>query len=172
MPFTASDYIARYRTYLEGTSEQELLIPEEFSKNFWNWFNQKAILFEGRKVIGNPPDPKIDTQPIHCFINTFRCGRAFVKRYIYFEGFTYSSSTDEYVRHAFNTNKGRKVYDFTLKGEAKTKYDKYVGVKIPLAFVWKIYKHYGYFINAQYSMLVSFFLFKSGFQNYQEYANL
>jgi hypothetical protein len=56
----------------------------------------------------------------------------------YVEGFTYSSTSGEFVRHAFNTNKGRKVYDFTLKGETKTKYDIYMGVIIPLAFVRKI----------------------------------
>ncbi len=165
------EYIDKFRNYLKGTSEQKLNVPEEYKDEFWNWFKIKAKLFSGRKIIRSLPDPRIRISKSACYNNTFRISRAFVKRYIYFEGFAFSKNPEEFLVHAFNTNKCRKVYDFTLENNT-LQYDIYIGVKIPLAFIRKVYKHYELKKFSQYTVLVPFFLFKKGYQEYFEYAKL
>ena len=165
------EYIDKYRNYLKSTSEQELNVPEEYKNEFWNWFKIKAKLSNGNKIIRILPDPQIRISKSACYNNTFRISKAFVKRYIYFEGFAFSKNPEEFLVHAFNTNKYRKVYDFTL-GNNTLQYDIYIGVKIPLAFIRKIYLHFGLFEFSQYSVLVPFFLYKMNYENYLEYAIL
>ncbi len=174
MPLIASDHIVRYRNYLERTTDQQFLIPDDFIEEFWTWFENKGKLFEGSKIQNKLPDPGIKLHSSACFGNSYRIANAFVKRYIYFEGFAYSYSRNEYLMHAFNTNKYRTVYDFTLKGHppSQDQFDTYVGVRIPLALIRSAYNELGFSQYTQYTMLAIYFLYSNNLDFNFDYCNL
>lgn len=164
---TKKELILKYRTQLNSFSDQELIIPELHEYGFWEWFEKRSRIYNYKRIRKNLYMTSI---PIvgnnFCFKNSFRIAKGFVKRLYYFEGFTYDSSTENCIRHAFNVCKHDTVLDYSLNGKPESTQDFYIGVKIPLNFAKKIYHLKGDAKYTQYSLLVPYFMFSNGIENF------
>lgn len=133
------DLIALYKTQLKSFDDQKIEIPSGYEDEFWDWFENKSIMFDSKSVRKNLRDTSIPIVADNfCYKNTYRIAKGFIKRLYYFEGFSYSKRKDSYARHAFNVCKNGKVNNYSLKDKPDDKQDYYVGVKIPLSFARKI----------------------------------
>jgi hypothetical protein len=166
-----STLISKYRTQLEESSDQMILIPSGFEDEFWDWFENKSKIFDLRRVRKRLRKTNIPILDNFCYKNTYRIAKGFVKRLYYYEGFSYTEQKG-CVKHAFNVCKYFKVNDYTLIEKLDDKQDYYIGVKIRLAFAKKIYKEIGEGKFTQYSLLVPYFMYLKGLDDYLQYTEL
>ncbi len=117
---------------------------------------------------------RVTTIPIiennFCYKNTYRISKGFVKRLYYFEGFGYSKQNEFCLRHAFNVCKNGKVNDYSLINRLNDNQDYYIGAKIPLGFARKVYKEHGDYKFVQDSLLVPYFMYINGLDDYLQYT--
>jgi hypothetical protein len=164
------DLILKYKNQLKSLSDKSLLIPEGYENKFWDWFEQKSKVFNTKKNRNHLRSTSIPIVDNFCYKNTYRIAKGFIKRFFYFEGFSYSEQKKLCLRHAFNVCKNGKVNDYSLQDKSIDKYDFYIGVKIPLGFARKVYFEHGDYIFTQDSLLVAYFMYLNGFDNYLEYT--
>jgi hypothetical protein len=166
-----NELISSYIKYLRSYSDQDILIPDGFEDRFWEWFGEKSRIFSSRELRANLKETDIPIEDNFCFKNTYRVAKGFTKRFYYYEGFSFAKQGNEFLRHAFNVCGKYKVNDYSLRNKPNKKYDYYVGVKIPLWFARKVYLEHGDYLNAQDSLLVPYFMFLSGMNNYLKYTS-
>lgn len=164
------DLILNYKNQLQSSSDQKLDFPSRYEDRFWEWFNKKSIIFDSKKIRKNLRETSIPISDNFCFKNTYRISKGFVKRLFYFEGFSYNTNSEFALKHAFNVCKHGKVNDYSLKDKHEDKQDFYVGVKIPLSFARKVYQEKGDYKFTQYSLLVAYFMYLNGMENYLSYT--
>ena len=163
--------IIKYKIQLESSSGQILYIPPGFEDRFWDWFDKKSYMFDSKNIRKNLRKTSIPIANNFCFKNSYRIAKGFIKRLFYFEGFSYSASTDFALKHAFNVCKHGKVNDYSLNNKHDEKQDVYIGVKIPLTFARKVYQEHGDYTHAQDSLLVPYFMYQLGLENYLDYTS-
>ncbi|MFZ4456930.1 MAG: hypothetical protein ACOYOT_11990 [Bacteroidales bacterium] len=162
--------ILKYKTQLTNYSDQNLLIPLGHEEEFWEWFNMKSRLFDNSKINLSLRNIKLsEINEGYCFKNSYRIANAYCKNQFYYEGFCFLHQDDSCIKHAFNVGKRGRVNDYTVGIEKKSKYDYYVGVKIPLSFVRRFYKSDKKNSCSQYALLVSYFLYSNKIDNYMNY---
>lgn len=163
--------ITSYKTQLKSSGDQKLAIPSGYEDRFWEWFINNSILFDTKRV---RTKLRVTTIPIiennFCYKNTYRISKGFVKRLYYFEGFAYSKQNDFCLRHAFNVCKNGKVNDYSIMNRPNDHQDYYIGVKIPLSFARKVYKEHGDYKFSQDSLLVPYFMYINGLDDYIHYT--
>ncbi len=168
-----NELILGYMRYLNTSSEDNLIIPNEYDSEFWRWFESNGTLYEGIKIRKNSKPSHVDIRANMCFNNSFRMSIAFVKRYFLYEGFAFRNMARSYIKHSFNVDKQGKVVDFSLERESDNNlnYGVYVGVKIPLSFARMIYNQSE--INfTQHSLLVPYYLYCMQYDSFLEYTRI
>lgn len=168
---TKKALILKYKSQLESMGDQQLILPEKYEDDFWDWFIRKSKLFSHKKISHVLRETDVPLKKSFCFKNTYRIAKAFVKRLFYFEGFAYSKNEDFCLKHAFNVTKRCKVNDYSINDNQQDKYNYYIGVKINLSFAKKIYKENGDHKNTQYSLLVAYFMYSNFIDNYSKYID-
>jgi len=165
--------IAKYMRQLKIMGDQHLDIPSGYEMVFWDWFKIKSRIYNSNCIRRNlylTSIPIVENN--FCFKNSYRVSKGFLKRLFYFEGFLYQKNADNCVRHSFNVCKHDSVFDYSMRNKQVNMNDIYVGVKIPLTFARKIHKMGGDYKYIQYSLLVPYFLFSIGYEDYFQYASL
>lgn len=166
------EIITKYKRQLGSMSDQQLDIPNEFEKEYWDWFEIKSRIYNSKRIRKNLYSTTIPiVENNFCYKNSYRIAKGFLLRMFYFEGFLYQKNADHCVRHAFNVCKHDTVFDYSMRNKPINKNDIYVGVKIPLTFARKIYMLGGDYKYTQFSLLVPYFLFSIGNENFFQYSS-
>jgi hypothetical protein len=168
--------INRFREYLKSTVSENLKIPTELESEFWEWFERKAKYYSLERIKKKLRPVNIELHGSFCFKNSFKIAKAFNKRYFYYEGFAYRKMDYDFCRHAFNVCKWGKIIDYSWNNkkydDENLRYSEYVGVKIPLSFIRRLYKVKPKGVNNQYPALVSYFLYQKGDKDFAEFAEI